>query len=124
MRRVMPGVMALLLVVAGEAAAQVYHPASLERFEQPPPHVLARSASGIRALGHDVDLQALDAFGERRAGRFGPLERSQGWRLYGRFGLLNFLNQPDPNGGGVQVSLRRTGPALGAKIYVGIYRRF
>jgi hypothetical protein len=106
MRRVMPGVMALLLVVAREAAAQAYHPASLER------------------LGHDMDLQALDAFGERRAERFGPLERYKGWRLYGRFGLLNFQNEPDPSGSGIRVSWRRTGPALGAKIYVGIHRRF
>ena len=96
-RRVMPGVMALLLVVAGEAAAQAYRPASLEQF---------------------------DAFGEQRAGRFSTLERSTGWRLYGRFGLLNFQDELDPNGSGVQVSWRRTGPALGAKIYVGIHRRF
>jgi len=71
----MPGMMALLLAVAGEAAAQAYHPASLDRLEQAPP-------------------------GERRAERFGPLERSEGWRLYGRFGLLNFQNEPDPNGSG------------------------
>jgi hypothetical protein len=107
MRRVMPGVMALLLVVVGEAAAQAYHPASLDRFEQA-----------------DMDLQALDAFGERRAERFRSLERSDGWRLYGRFGLLNFQNEPDPNGSGIRVSWRRTGPALGTKIYVGIHRRF
>jgi len=99
MRRVMPGVMALLLAVAGEAAAQAYHPASLERFEQAPP-------------------------GERRAERFGPLERSEGWRLYGRFGLLNFQNEPDPNGSGIRINWRRTGPALGTKIYVGIHRPF
>src|SRR2546428_9330946 len=124
MRRVRPGVMALLLAVAGEAAAQAHHPASLERFEQAPPHVLAHSPSALRVLGHDMDLQALDAFAERRAERFGPLERSEGWRLYGRFGLLNFQNQSDPNGRGVQGSWRRTGPALGTKIYVGIHRRF
>ena len=124
MRRVMPGVMALLLVAAGEAAAQAYRPASLDQFEQAPPHVLAQSPSAIRALGHDMDLQALDAFGEQRAGRFSSLERSKGWRLYGRFGLLNFQDELDPDGGGVQVSWRRTGPALGAKIYVGIHRRF
>ena len=94
--------MVLLLMVAGEVAAQTYHPASLD----------------------DIDLQALDAFAERRAERFGPLERSEGWRLYGRFGLLNFQEQSDPNGSGVQVSWRRTGPALGTKIYVGIHRRF
>src|SRR5882672_3444234 len=104
---VMPGVIALLFVVAGEAAAQVYRPASLERFEQALP----------------TDLQALDAFGERRAERFCPLERAERWRLYGRFGLLNFQNEPDRDGG-IRVSWRRTGPALGARIYVGIYRRF
>jgi len=107
MRRVMPGVTALLLAVAGEAAAQAYHPAALERFDQAPPHVLA-----------------LDAFGEQRAERFGPLERSEGWKLYGRFGLLNFQDEPDANGSGMRVSWRRTGPALGAKIYLGIHRRF
>jgi len=124
MRRIMPGVMALLLVVAGEAAAQAYHPAALERFEQAPPHVLAHSPSAIRALGHDMDLQALDAFAERRAERFGSLERSEGWRLYGRFGLLNFQDEPDANSSGIRVSWRRTGPALGTKIYLGIHRRF
>jgi len=123
-RRVRPGVMALLLAVTGEAAAQAYHPASLERFEQAPPHVLAHSPSAIRALGHDMDLQALDVFAERRAERFGPLERSEGWRLYGRFGLLNFQDEPDPNGSGIRVSWRRTGPELDTKIYLGIHRRF
>ena len=116
--------MVLLLMVAGEVAAQTYHPASLDRFEQAPPHLLANSPSAIRALGHDMDLQALDAFGERRAERSGPLERSEGWRLYGRFGLLNFQNEPDPNGSGIRVNWRRTGPALGTKIYVGIHRPF
>src|SRR5438445_13178611 len=90
MRRVRPGVMTLLLAVAGEAAAQAYPPASLERFEQAPPHVLAHSPSAIRALGHDMDLQALDAFAERRAEIFTPLELADGWTPYGRFGLLNF----------------------------------
>jgi hypothetical protein len=123
-RCLMPSAMALLLVVSEQVAAQAYHPASLDRFEQAPPHVLANSPSAIRALGHDMDLQALDAFEERRAERFSPLERSERWRLYGRFGLLNFQNEPDPNGSGIQVSWRRTGPALGTKIYVGIHRRF
>jgi hypothetical protein len=122
--RVVLCAMALLIVVAGEAAAQVYHPASLERFEQAPPPALAQSPSAIRALGRDMDLQALDAFAERRAERFSSLGRSERWRLYGRFGLLNFQNELDPNGSGVQVSWRRTGPALGTKIYVGIHRRF
>src|SRR5437879_7462626 len=101
MRRVMQGVMALLLAVAGEAAAQAYH-----------------SPSAIRALGHDMDLQALDAFAERRAERFGPLERSEGWRLYGRFGLLNFQDEPDSNGDGIGDNSARTRPALATKIYL------
>ena len=107
MRVVRPGVMALLLVATAEAAAQAYRPASLERFEQAP-----------------MDLQALAAFDERRAERSSSLERSERWMLYGRFGLLNFQNELDPNGGGVQVGWRRAGPALGTKIYVGIHRRF
>src|SRR3989442_2054690 len=112
MRRVMPGVMALLLAVAGEAAAQAYHPAALERFEQAPPHVLAHSPSAIRALGHDMDLQALDAFAEHRAERFGPLERPEGRTRYGRFGLLIFQDASDPNGSGIRVSGRPTARAF------------
>jgi hypothetical protein len=53
-----------------------------------------------------------------------PWSARSGGGPYGRFGLLNFQNEPDPNGSGIQVSWRRTGPALGTKIYVGIHRRF
>jgi len=34
------------------------------------------------------------------------------------------VNQPDPSGSGIGVSWRRTGPAPGTKIYVGVHRRF
>jgi hypothetical protein len=74
---------------------------------------------------HEKDLQALDAFGgKRRADGLRPLERPESWMLYGRFGLLNFQNQLDPDNSGMRFTLRRTGPGLGGKIYVGIHRRF
>ena len=127
MRSAKPGVMALLLVVAAEVGAQAYHPASLERFEQAPPHLLGLSPSIVRAFDqeHEMDLQALDAFGgKRRADGFGPLERPERWMLYGRFGLVNFQNQLGAESSGVQFTWRRTGPGLGGKISVGIHRRF
>jgi hypothetical protein len=126
MRRAMPGVMALLLVVGGEAAAQAYHPASLDRFEQAPPRVLGLSPMFVRALHqeHEMDLQALDAFGGKpRADALRPLERPGPWTLYGRLGFANFQNQLDPDRSGVRFSWRRTGPSLG-KISIGIHRRF
>jgi len=50
---------------------------------------------------HAMDLQALDAFsGKRRTEGLRPLERPEPW------------------------SLRRTGPGLGGRIYIGIRRRF
>ena len=107
-RRVMPGVMALLLVVAGEAAAQAYPP------------------SAIRALDQEreMDLQALDAFGERRADSLRSSERPGTWTLYGRFGVVNFQDRLAPEGSDALFTWRRTGPGLGARIYVGVRRRF
>ena len=115
MRSAKPGVMALLLVVAVEAAAQA------------PPHVLGFSPPVFRTLDqeHAEDLQALDAFsGKRRAEGLSPLGRPEPWTLYGRVGLLNFQNQLAPDSSGTQLSLRRTGPGLGGRIYIGIRRRF
>ena len=73
-----------------------------------------------------MDLQALDAFSGKRRGAEGlrPLERPEPWTLYGRLGLLNFQNQLAPDSSGTQLSLRRTGPGLGGRIYIGIRRRF
>jgi len=127
MRSAKPGVMALLLVVAVEAAAQAYRPASLDRVEQARPHLPGLSPSAVRAMDqeHEMDLQALDAFeGKRRADLFRPLERPGPWKLYGRFGLVNFQYQLDPDSSGMQFTWRRTGPGLAGKIYVGIHRRF
>ena len=72
-----------------------------------------------------MDLQALDAFGgKRRAEGLRPVERPEPWTLYGRLGLLNFQNQLDPDSSGMRLTLRRTGPGLGGRIYVGVHRRF
>ena len=104
------GVVALLLAVAAQAAAQA--PAALDRIDQ------AR-------WQHESDLQALEAFaGRRPAGGTGPLERPGSWTLYGRLGLLHFQNHVDVHDSGTRFTLRRTGPGLGTKIYVGIHRRF
>ena len=114
MRSAKPGVMAVLLAVALEAAAQAYRPASLEPFEQVPPR-----------LQHEMDLQALDAFaGKRTARDLRSSERPGPWTLYGRLGLLNFQNALEPDSSGLRFTWRRTGPRLGGRIYVGIHRRF
>jgi len=55
---------------------------------------------------------------------YAPLERPEPWTLYGRLGLLNFQNQLATDSSGTQLSLRRTGPGLGGRIYIGIRRRF
>ena len=102
---------ALLLALAVQAAAQA-PAAALDRIDQ------AR-------WEHERDLQALDAFaGTRRTGGTGPLERPEHWTLYGRLGLLHFQNHLDTQEGATRFTLRRTGPGLGTKIYVGIHRRF
>jgi hypothetical protein len=117
----------LLLAVSGEVAAQAYHPAALERFEQAPAHILALSASAFRALDHqrDSDLRSLDAFGGKQ--RTNPSVRSTEklapWSLYGRFRLVNFQNDLEA-GSSMRFTWRSTGPGLGGAIYVGIHRRY
>jgi len=122
-RSAKPGVEALLLV----AAMVMLLVAALDAAAQAPPHVLGFSPPVFRTLDqeHAEDLQALDAFsGKRRTEGLRPLERPEPWTLYGRFGLLNFQNQLAPDSSGTQLSLRRTGPGLGGRIYIGIRRRF
>lgn len=105
--------MALLLVVAAEAAAQAYRPASPDYLG----HALERE--------REMDLQALDAFAKKRSAEgLRPSERPGPWTLYGRFGLVNFQNELDAHSSGMQVTWRRTGPGLTGRIYVGIHRRF
>lgn len=123
MRSTRPGVEALLLVVA----MVMLLVAALDAAAQAPPHVLGFLPPVFRTLDqeHAEDLQALDALsGKRRTEGFRPLERPEPWVLYGRAGLLNFQNQLAPDSSGTQLSLRRTGPGLGGRLYIGIRRRF
>ena len=64
--------------------------------------------------------------GQRRVDRFdiSKLERPEPWKLYGRFGPLNFQNQLEPVPQGIRFSWGRTGPSLGGRVYIGITRTF
>jgi len=77
--------------------------------------VLANSPSAIRALGHDMDLQALDAFAERRAEKVRPPGALGGVEAVGR-SIANFQNQPDRSGAALaprsHENLRRSIAAL------------
>jgi len=125
-RVAMAGVMALLAVYAGEAAAQAYSPQALERFEAAPPLALQLSPYGMRELD---ELHGVDMFGGKR--RVDPFERSleqgpQAWTLFGRLGVINYQNQLDPDGGsGGQFTIKRSGPSVGGtRISFGLRRRF
>src|SRR6267143_620304 len=107
-RLAMAGVMVLLAVCAGEAAAQAYPP---------------------QALASEFDeVNGVDLFGGKR--RVDPFDRSleqrQAWTLFGRLGAINYQNQLDrDSGSGGQFTLKRAGPGIGGtRIYVGIRRRF
>jgi hypothetical protein len=129
-RFAMPGVMALLPLCAGEAAAQAYPPQALERFDAAPPLALQLSPSGLRSLQSELDeVHGVDVFGGKR--RIDPFDRSleqrpQAWMLFGRLGAINYQNQLGrDDGSGGQITLKRSGPSIGgARISVGIRRRF
>jgi hypothetical protein len=129
-RVAMPGVMALLAVYAGEAAAQAYSPQALERFEAAPPLALQLSPYGMRLLQSEFDgLYSAEMFGGKR--RFDPFERSleqrsQAWTLFGRLGVIHYQNQLDrDSGSGGEITLKRSGPSIGgARISFGLRRRF
>jgi hypothetical protein len=73
------------------------------------------------------DLDAIEAFSfsKRRAQGPNPVIQQERWTLYGRFGLVRFRNDFDPNGVGAQVTWRNTGPGLGGKkLFIGFQRRF
>jgi len=93
-----------------------------------PALVLQLSPSGVRALNQEFedDFQALDAFGGARKDRFlRSIEPTpKYWTMYGRLGLLNFQNELKEEGAGTRWSLRRSGPKLTGKVYIGIHRRF
>lgn len=74
-----------------------------------------------------ADLYVLGAFsGKKRIDRFdrATLERPQPWKFYGRLGPMHFHNQLEPAPQGLQFSLRRQGPSLGGRVYIGIHRTF
>jgi len=124
----MPGVMALLLAVAADAAAQGIGeaPAAWSM----PPLALGLSSSGVRALNEEfeADLQALNSYGGgRRADRYttGSIEKPKPWMVYGRLGIFNFQNELEPSrSDGARISFRRTGPKLAGRYYIGIHRTF
>src|SRR5439155_15863485 len=73
-------------------------------------------------------LDGVDMFGGKR--RVDPFERSleqrpQAWTLFGRLGVINYQNQLDSDGGGGQITLKRSSPSIGgARISFGLRRRF
>jgi hypothetical protein len=129
-RLAMPGIMALLVVCAGEAAGQAYPPQALERFEAAPPLALQLSPYGMRLPQSEFDdLHGADLFGGKR--RFDPFERSseqrpQAWTLFGRLGVIHYQNPLDrDSGSGGEITLKRSGPSIGgARISIGLRRRF
>jgi len=95
-----------------------------------PPLALGLSSDGVRALNDqfDRDLRALNAFGGRsRMDRYvspGP-EKPRHWTVYGRLGVFNFQDYVDQSrSDGMRFTLRRTGPKLTGRIYIGIHREF
>jgi hypothetical protein len=83
----------------------------------------------VRSVERDfrADLYILGAFnGRRSVDRYSPadIERVQPWRLYGRLGPMHFQNSLEGPTQGLQFSFRQTGPNLGSRAYVGIYRTF
>ena len=129
-------VTAIALAFAGELAAQAYQPESFAQFDSPrsmPSLAMGFSTSSIlRALNDErlQELRALEPFrgGKRAIDRFSDqvLLRPKPWTLYGRLGVFNFQNVLEPSGGdtGTRFTLRRTGPELTGRIYIGIHREF
>ena len=124
-------IVALLLVVAAEAAAQGLPGAEGPVGMSMPSLALGLSPAGVRALNEDLDndLRALDAFGKKpNMDRFkdGGYEKAKPWTMYGRLGVLNFQETLDPSRseGGGNITFRRTGPKLTGRYYIGIHRTF
>ena len=95
-----------------------------------PSLALGLSSDGVRALNDEFeeDLRILNAFGGRsRMDRYvsaGP-EKPRHWTFYGRLGVFNFqdyVNQSRSDG--MRFTLRKTGPKLTGRIYIGVHREF
>jgi hypothetical protein len=130
-----PCLMAIVLAFAGEIAAQAYQPESFahqDRLGAVPSLAMGLSTSSVlRALDEErlQELRALEPFrgGKRAIDRFSDqiLQRPKPWTLYGRLGVLNFQNSLEPSDEtSMKFTLRRTGPRLNGRIYIGIHREF
>ena len=95
-----------------------------------PSIALGLSSAGVRALNDefDEDLRILNAFGGRsRVDQYTLPQhiKPRHWTFYGRLGVFNFqdyVNQSRSEG--MRFTLRRTGPKLTGRIYIGIHREF
>jgi hypothetical protein len=126
----MQGLAVLLLLVALDAAAQGFNQGPVAG--SMPQLALGLSSAGVRALNEefDDDLRTLNGFsfgGGRRADQstVGSFERPKPWMLYGRLGVFNFQDELDPSRSeGARITLKRTGPKLTGRYYIGIHRTF
>jgi hypothetical protein len=130
-----PCVTAIALAFACELAAQAYQPESFAHQDPigaaPSLAMGFSSSSLLRALDSErlQELRALEPFrgGKRSIDRFSDqvLQRPKPWTLYGRLGVLNFQNSLEPTDEtSMKFTLRRTGPRLNGRIYIGIHREF
>jgi hypothetical protein len=126
---VMTGITAALIFFSTAAAAQSYRP---ELSDRSPSLAMSMSPSAIDALNYELkaEFRSMEAFAGSKRGvdRFGPSgasNRPEGWKFYGRFGLLNFQNQlGEQRLADTQVTWRRTGPSLTGRYYIGFHRQF
>jgi hypothetical protein len=117
------------LLFASEASAQMYRPDSFQAAASSPSLALGLAPDGIQAFNTELDVFAFEVFGSgRRLDRLtvsNGIDRPGPWILYGRAYVFNFQNQltDEP---GVRVGFGRTGPSPGggARIYIGIRKRF
>lgn len=72
------------------------------------------------------ELETLDAFARQRSGvaSASRVERGRCWMLHGRLGPLRAHSEFDSDTPDLRFGLGRGGPSLGARIGIGIYRRF
>ena len=122
------GVAALLMLAALDAAAQGIGEAPMAG--SMPRLALGLSSSSVAALNQEFedDLRNLNSYGGgRRADQStaGSFERPKPWTMYGRLGVFNFQNEIDPSRSeGARITLRRSGPSLTGRYYIGIHRTF
>ena len=119
---------AVLALMPRVAAAQSRHPDAFERADAPA-LMQGFSAAQVRGLDRELeeDLRVLSAFaGKRRIDGFTEsVEKPKPWTFYGRLGVLNFQNELEPErSNGMRFTLRRTGPRLTGRVYIGIHRSF